>query len=124
MAYNALGKTAMAKALLVLFLIVGAAFFIYRQTSRTDSAETAMVDAIRDSYAVFVSNFLSAAGRAGVIGMDTTLDSGSAVEQILKLRAELASLRKTLTDKRAIDKAAALAKKIEYFCKKNDMIRP
>jgi len=114
----------MAKALLVLLLIVGAAFFIYRQTSRTDSEEIAMVDSIQDRYAVVVNKFLSATGRAGAIGMDTTYDSETAANQVLKLRAELAQLRKTLTEKRAIGRADALAEKIEYFCKKNDIIRP
>ncbi len=114
----------MAKALLVLLLIVGAAFFIYKQTNRTDSEEIAMVDSIRDRYVVVVNKFLSATGRAGAIGMDTTFDSETAANQVLKLRAELAQLRKTLTEKRAIGRADALAEKIEYFCKKNDIIRP
>jgi hypothetical protein len=56
--------------------------------------------------------------------MDTTYDSETAVTQVLKLRAELAKLRETLTEERAIGKADALAEKIEYFCKKNDIIRP
>ena len=114
----------MAKTLLVLLLIAGAAFFIYKQTNRTDSEEMAMVDSIRDRYAVIVNKFLSAVGRSGAIGMDTTYDSETAVTQVLKLRAELAKLRETLTEERAIGKADALAEKIEYFCKKNDIIRP
>ncbi|HUT07747.1 MAG TPA: hypothetical protein VMY15_02780 [Candidatus Latescibacteria bacterium] len=114
----------MAKALLVLLLIVGAAFFIYRQTSRTDSEEIAMVDSIQDRYAVVVQKFTSAAGRAGALGLDTLADSDPAANQVLKLRAELAQLRKTLTEKKAIGRADALAEKIENFCKKNDIIRP
>ncbi|MCX6568313.1 MAG: hypothetical protein NT147_04605 [Candidatus Aminicenantes bacterium] len=114
----------MAKALLVLLLIVGAAFFIYRQTNRTDSAEMALVDSIRERYAVVINKFISATGRAGTLGLDTLADSETASSQILKLRAELAQLRKTLTKGTAIGKADALAKKIEYFCKKNDIIRP
>lgn len=114
----------MAKALLVLLLIVGAAFFIYRQTNRTDSAEMAQVDSIRERYAVVVNKFLSATGRAGALGLDTLADSDTAASQVLKLRAELAQLRKTLTKETAIGKADALAAKIEYFCKKNNIIRP
>ncbi len=114
----------MAKALLVLLLIAGAAFFIYQQTNRTPSEEEEMVASIRDRYAVVVNKFLSAAGRSGAIGMDTTYDAETAVAQVLKLRAELDRLRKTLTEERAIGKADALAEKIEYFCKKNDIIRP
>jgi len=114
----------MAKGLLVLLLIAGAVFFIYRQTNRTPSEEEEMVASIRDRYAVVVNKFLSAAGRAGAIGMDTTYDAETAVAQVLKLRAELGRLRKTLTEEKAIGKADALAEKIEYFCKKNDIIRP
>jgi preprotein translocase subunit YajC len=114
----------MAKALLVLLLIAGAAFFIYKQTNRTDSEEEQMVASIRDRYAVVVNKFLSAAGRSGAIGMDTTYDSETAVTQVLKLRAELAKVRETLTEERAIGKADALAEKIDNFCRKNDIILP
>jgi hypothetical protein len=88
----------MAKALLVLLLIAGAAFFIYRQTNRTDSAEIATVDSFRDRFAVVVNRFMSATGRAGALGLETLADSESAVTQVLKLRDELAQLRKTLTE--------------------------
>jgi hypothetical protein len=114
----------MAKALLVLLLIVAAAFFIYNQAYRANSEEIAKVDSLRERYVMAVNKFLSATGRAGAIGMDTTFDSESAANQVLKLRAELAQLRKTLTEKRAIGKADALAKKIDNFCKRNSIIRP
>lgn len=114
----------MAKALLVLVLIAAAAFLIYRQTGRTDSEEEAMVASVRDRYAVVVNRFLGAVGRSGAIGMDTTFDSESAAGQVLKLRDELTRLRKTLTEEKAMRKADELAEKIEYFCKKNDIIRP
>jgi len=114
----------MAKGLLVLILIAGAAFLIYRQTNQKPSEEEAMVASVRDRYAVVVNKFLSAAGRSGAIGMDTTFDSESAANQVLKLRAELAQLRKTLTEEKAIQKADGLAEKIDNFCRKNDIIRP
>ena len=56
--------------------------------------------------------------------MDTTFDSETAVVQIQKIQAELARLRETLTEDKAIRKADALAEKIDAFCKKNDIIRP
>jgi hypothetical protein len=112
----------MAKALLVLILIAGAAFFIYKQTNLTDSKEMAKVDSVRDRFVVAVGKFTSAAGRAGAIGMDTTFDTESAAVQVLKLRDDLAKLRTTLTEERAIGKAAALAEKIDNFCRKNDII--
>lgn len=114
----------MAKVLLVLVLIGAAAFFIYRQTGQKPSEEEAMVASIKDRYAVVVNKFLSAAGRSGAIGMDTTLDSEAAANQVLKLRAELAKLRETLTEEKAVRKADELAGKIDNFCRKNDIIRP
>ena len=114
----------MAKKLLVLILIAGAAYFIYQRTNHPPSDEDAMVTSVKDRYAVVVNKFLSAAGRSGAIGMDTTYDSETAAAQILKLRAELAELRNRLTEERAISKARELAEKIEDFCKKNDIIRP
>ena len=114
----------MAKGFVVLVLIAAAAFFIYRQTSQKPSEEEGWVLSIKERYAVVVNKFLSAAGRSGAIGMDTTMDSETAAAQMLKLRTELAQLRKTLTEERAIAKAAELAEKIENFCKKNDIIRP
>ncbi|MCX6572249.1 MAG: hypothetical protein NT006_12675 [Candidatus Aminicenantes bacterium] len=114
----------MAKALLVLLLIVAAAFFIYRQTSQAPSEEEEMVASFQDRYAVVVHKFMSAAGRAGALGLDTLADSDPAAVQVLKLRDELVQLRKTLTEEKAIGKAVALAEKIENFCKKNDIIRP
>ena len=114
----------MGKGFVVLVLIAAAAFFIYKQTSQNRSEEEAWVASIKDRYAVVVNKFLSAAGRSGAIGMDTTMDSETAAAQMLKLRAELAQLRKTLTEEKASAKAAELAEKIENFCKKNDIIRP
>jgi len=61
---------------------------------------------------------------SGAIGMDTTLDSETAVTQVLKLRAELAQLRLKLTEERARRKADELAEKIDNFCRKNDIISP
>jgi len=113
----------MAKGLLVLILIAGAAFLIYRQTNQKPSEEEAMVASVRDRYAVVVNKFLSAAGRSGAIGMDTTMDSETAAAQMLKLRADLAEIRKSLTEDKAIAKARELAEKIEDFCEKNDIIR-
>jgi hypothetical protein len=124
LAYNGRRRTAMGKGFVVLVLIAAAAFFIYKQTSQNRSEEEAWVASIKDRYAVVVNKFLSAAGRSGAIGMDTTMDSETAAAQMLKLRAELAQLRKTLTEERAIAKAEQLAEKIENFCKKNDIIRP
>jgi hypothetical protein len=114
----------MGKTIVVLLLIAGAAYFVYQQVGRTPSEEEQLVGHMRDRYAVAVGRFTSASGRAGLTGMDSTFDSETAVVQIEKLRTELARLRETLTEDRAIRKADALAEKIAAFCKKNDITRP
>ena len=114
----------MAKTLLVLLLIAGAAFLIYRQVSVADSEEVQLVKDLQARFAVIINRFTSASGRSGTIGIDTTFDTETAVNQTLKIRAELADLRKRLTEAAAIKKADKLSEKIEYFCKKNDIIRP
>jgi hypothetical protein len=71
-----------------------------------------------------VNKFTSAAGRSGLIGIESTSDLGSVVNQVLALRNELAELRQRLTEEKAIQKADVLAEKIEYFIKKNEIKRP
>ncbi len=114
----------MGKTIIVLLLIAAAAYFVYENVGRTPSEEEQLVSHLRDRYAVVVSKFTSAVGRSGMIGMDTTFDTETAVTQIQKLRAELAELSRKLTEPRAINKAAALSEKIEAFCKKNEILRP
>ena len=114
----------MGKTIIVLLLIAGAAYFVYQQVGRTPSEEEMLVTHLRERYAVVVNKFTSAVGRSGLIGMDTTFDTETAVTQIQKIRAELAQLRGKLTEARAISKADALSEKIETFCKKNEILRP
>ena len=114
----------MLKTLVVLLLIAGAAYFVYQQIGRTPSEEEMLVTHLRERFAVVVNKFTSAVGRSGMIGMDTTFDSETAVTQIQTLRSELAELRKKLTEERAVRKARALSEKIEAFCKKNEITGP
>jgi len=114
----------MAKKLFVLLLVAGAAFLIYRQVNVADSEEVRLVKDLQDRFAIVINRFTSASGRSGMIGIDTTDQTETAVNQTLKIRTELADLRKRLTEAAAIKKADKLSEKIEYFCKKNDIIRP
>ncbi|RPI99591.1 MAG: hypothetical protein EHM31_09865 [Candidatus Aminicenantes bacterium] len=114
----------MGKTIVVLLLIAAAGYFVYQQVGRTPSEEEQLVSHLRERYSVVVGKFTSAVGRSGLIGMDTTFDTETAVTQIQKVRAELAELRGKLTEARAISKAAALSEKIEAFCKKNEILGP
>jgi hypothetical protein len=114
----------MAKTLLVLLLIAGAAFLIYRQVSGPASEEVLQVKDLQDRFAVEINRFTSASGRSGTIGIETMDQTETAVTHIEKIRKELADLRKRLTEAGAIERADKLSEKIEFFCKKNDIIRP
>src|SRR5512138_821722 len=114
----------MAKTVIVLVLIAAAGYFVYQQVGKTQSEEEMLVEHMRERFAALINKFTSALGRAGLIGMDTTFDTETVVNQINKLRTELAALRAKLTEEKAVAEAAALSEKIEAFCKKNEIRRP
>jgi hypothetical protein len=114
----------MGKTIIVLLLIAAAGYFIYQQVGRTPSEEEMLVDHLRERFDALVNKFTSAAGRSGLIGIEATSDLGSVVDQVLALRTELAELERRLTEERAIRKADALAEKVEYFIKKNEIKTP
>jgi hypothetical protein len=114
----------MAKTLVVLILIAAAGYFIYEQVARTPTEEEMLVAHLGERFAVQVNRFTSAAGRSGLIGIETTSDTESVVNQVLAIQTELAELRRKLTEEKAVAKADALAEKIEYFIKKNEIKRP
>lgn len=114
----------MAKTIVILILIAAAGYFVYQQVLRPPSEEEMLVMHLRERYAVLVNKFTSAAGRSGLIGMDTTADAETVVIDIQKLRSELAELRAKLAEEKAISRADALSEKIENFCRKNEIKRP
>jgi hypothetical protein len=115
---------AMRRALLVLILIAGAAFFIYHRSEVARSEEVQLVKHLQGRFAEALNRFTSAAGRSGTIGLDTTFDTEASVTEIEKIRKELAELRKTLTEAEAIKRADRLSEKIEFFCRQNNILRP
>ncbi len=114
----------MGKTIVILVLIAAAGYFVYQQVGRTPSEEEQLVGHLSGRYAAVVAQFSSAAGRSGLIGMDSTADADTAVNEMKKLRAELEALRPKLTEARAIRKADQLLEKIENFYRKNDITRP
>lgn len=114
----------MAKALLVLIVIAAAAYFVYQEVGLAPTEEDLLVEGIKDRYAVVVNKFTSAVGRSGMLGVDTTFDLDTVVEQVKKIRTELTDLRNSLSEARAIRKADALIVKVEHFCKTNNILGP
>jgi predicted Zn-dependent peptidase len=114
----------MRRVLIVLVLIAGAAYYIYNRSQLARSDEVFKVKNIQERFALALNRFTSAAGRSGIIGIDTTFDTEATVKQIEDIRKELAELRRSLTEPAAISRAEKLSEKIEYFCKQNNIIQP
>ena len=113
----------MARTLIVLLLIAGAGYFVYQRFNQPVSEEEQLVTHLRDRFVASLNKFTGAAGRAGMVGLDSS-DIETVITDIKKIRAELGELRPRLTDAKAIRKADALSEKIEYFFKKNEIIAP
>jgi hypothetical protein len=114
----------MVKKLIVLALILGAAYVIYQRVNKPQTEEDLRVAQLRDRYVVLVNKFTGAVGRAANLGVDTTFDVESVVIQLKELRTEVTEVRRTLNEERAIGKADDLADKITQFFKKNDITGP
>ncbi|MBP1660133.1 MAG: hypothetical protein H6P95_1325 [Candidatus Aminicenantes bacterium] len=114
----------MAKTLVVLLLIAGAGYFIYQRTNATPSEEEQLVSHLQERFVAALNKFTSAAGRSGMIGLDSTYDIDSVINQIKQIRTELAALRGKLTEAKAVRKADALSERIENFFKKNEILGP
>jgi hypothetical protein len=108
----------MGKAILIILLIAAAAFLIYRQTHPPLSAEEMLVRAVEDRFTAASSRFMGNAAGGLAVGLDS---AEAAVVEVQKTRSELARLRRTLTENKAIIRAEALKAKIDEFCRKNDI---
>jgi len=114
----------MAKTLVILLLIAGAGYFIYQRMNVTPSEEEQLVTHLRERFVIDLNKFTSAAGRAGMVGLDSTFDIETVITEIKKIRAELGQLRPRLTESKAIRQADELSEKIESFFKKNEILGP
>jgi AmiR/NasT family two-component response regulator len=108
----------MGKAVLIILLIAIAAFFIYKQTRPPVSDEELAVKAVEERFIAASSKFMGAASGGLAVGLDA---AEAAVVEVREVRNELARLRKTLTEDKAIARADALVAKVDEFCRKNDI---
>jgi len=108
----------MGKKLLVIILMAGAAYLIYRQTHRPATEQELAVKAVEERFLSASNKYIGAAAGGMAGGLD---EAESAVVQVQKVRLELARLRKTLTEERAIAKADQLQAKVDEFCRKNEI---
>jgi len=109
----------MGKAILIIVLIV-AAFFIYRHYNTPPSPEEQKVIALDKVYSAAVAKFAGSTNSTG-IAMDLSTPAEGALAQIQKLRRDLADLKGTLAEPKALRRAEELQARIEEFCRKNDI---
>lgn len=114
----------MRKVLIVLVLIAGAAYFIYRQSQVASSDEVQLVRDLQARFSEAINQFTGTVGRSGTVGINTSFDTEASVARIEKIRKELAELRERLTEPAAIKRADTLSEKIEFFCKQNNILGP
>lgn len=112
----------MGKALVILLVAVAAGYLLYNSMNREYSEEEGWVDGVRARYVEAINKFLNAIRYGAGLGLDNTMDVEAASNEVLRVRTELAELRKKLTEEKAVAKAEKLAEKIEAFCRKNDLI--
>jgi hypothetical protein len=108
----------MGKAFLVILLIAIAAFFIYKQSHRPATEEELAVKAVDERFTAASNKFISAAGGGLAVGLD---EAETAVVEVQRARIELARLKKTLKEDKAVVLAEDLRAKIDEFCRKNDI---
>jgi hypothetical protein len=108
----------MGKVVLVILLIAAAVFFIYKQTHHPASDEELAVQAVEERFHYAQAKFIGAAGGGLSVGLDA---AEAAVVDVQKVRSDLARLRKTLTEEKAVARADELAAKVDEFCRKNDI---
>jgi hypothetical protein len=118
------GGFAMGKTIVVLLLIAAAGYFVYQRFNQPASEEEQLVAHLGERFAVNLEKFTSAAGRAGMTGLDSSYDIEIVITEIRKVRTELAGLRPRLAEAKAIRKADELSVKIERFFKKNELLAP
>jgi hypothetical protein len=106
----------------IVVAIVGLVGFNYATTgeftlvpSFSKSEEERAVQELQDRFAVAKKQFDQAYRTAAVAGIDTTSDADAALGSVKRIKRELASLRKKLSEDRAKRKADELARAVQEF---------
>lgn len=104
------------KKLLVAAVVIAAGVVAFNYLpSFTKSADVQAVEQLEDAFEAEQKAFAQAHRTAGVAGIDTSGDAERARLAVSRLQKELGPLRKRLTDAKAVDKAQALADRMDAF---------
>ena len=106
---------------IIAFLLVAVIGFLVFTYFTSLSEEEKMVKALEKEFDQAVGNFLHAVRTMAGIGMDTTSDIDDAVVKIKKVKKELNTLKGSLKEDSAKERAEKLEERIKEFERKNDI---
>ncbi len=109
-------------AFVIVVAIIGLVAFNYATTgeltltpSFSKSEEERAVQDLQQDFAAAQKRYAQAYRAAGLSGIDTTADAEAAINDVKRIKRELKSLRKTLSEERAKRKADELANAVLAF---------
>jgi hypothetical protein len=108
------------KKVIAFLLVVAVGFLAYTYFTSL-SEEEKMVKALEKEFDQAVGSFLRAERTMAGTGMDTTSDIDDAVVKIKKVKKELSTLKGSLQEDSAKERAEKLEKRIKEFERKNDI---
>ena len=108
------------KAIIAILLVVIVGFLAYTYFTSL-SEEEQQVKALEKQFDLAVGDFLRALRTMSGTGLDTTSDVDDAVVKIKKVKKELKSLKSSLQESGAQERAGKLDAKIKEFERKNDI---
>ncbi len=111
----------MRKAIVFLVAVMVGYFVYDRFYSKPDTEEVAAVKALESRFDAAVGKFVRGHQQMGNLGMDTTADVESAVNQVRIVRDDLAELMKRLSEKAAVRRADEFDARIRDFYEKNSI---
>ncbi len=111
----------MAKVLIIIVLIAAAAFLLYRGVDKQSSDEVRMVKAAESRFEMASAKYMRIGKTSGMLASSAVEESETAVNSLKQIKNEFDHLKSTLTDDKAVSRAARLSDRIEEFFFKNDI---
>lgn len=108
------------RAIIAILLVVAIGFLAYTYFTSL-SEEEKMVKALEKEFDQAMGDFLRAIRTMSGTGMDTTSDVDDAVVKIKKVKKELTTLKGSLKEDAAKERAKKLEARIKEFERKNDI---
>jgi len=108
------------KKIIVILLVAVVGFLAFTYFTSL-SEEEKMVKALEKEFDQALSSFLRAQRTIAATGLDTTSDIDDAIVKIKKVKKELSTLKGSLQEDSAKERAEKLEQRIKEFERKNDI---